>query len=134
MKSADALQIKYRDLEIKQYSNVCYLGCILNESLSGDSMALKVISKINSKLRFLYRNKNVLSTSLRRLLCNSLIQPHFDYASLSWFPNTTERIRKKIQTAQNKCIRFCLQLDNTTHIGINQFKAINWLNINARFK
>ena len=34
------LNITYNDIHIKQYSNVTYLGCILDESLSGESMAL----------------------------------------------------------------------------------------------
>ena len=34
---------------------------------------------------------------------------------------------KKIQISQNKCIRYCLKLDNRTHIGANEFKEINWL-------
>jgi len=35
---------------------------------------------------------------------------------------------------QNKCIRFCLQLDNRSHIGEAQFKIINWLPVNDRVK
>ena len=31
------------------------LGCILDESLSGKSMALNVIDKINSRIKFLHR-------------------------------------------------------------------------------
>ena len=34
---------------------------------------------------------------------------------------------KKIQISQNKCIRYCLKLDNRAHIGANEFKEINWL-------
>jgi hypothetical protein len=40
---------------------------------------------------------------------------------------------KKIQTAQNKCIRFCLNLGNRSHIGIDEFKNINWLPTAKRF-
>ena len=43
-------------------------------------MALKVINKINSGLKFPHRKKK-LTPVLRRLLCNALIQRHFDYAS-----------------------------------------------------
>ena len=39
-------------------------------------------------------------------MCNSLIQPHFDYACISWFPLITQKMRNKLQVAQNKCIRF----------------------------
>ena len=33
----------YNDIEIKQHSKVSYLRCTLDESLSSESMALKVI-------------------------------------------------------------------------------------------
>ena len=35
---------------------------------------------------------------------------------------------------QNKCIRFCLSLGNRSHIGISEFKEINWLPVRARFE
>ena len=86
------------------------------------------------QLKFLYRNNNFPTPNLRRLLCNALIQPHFDYASAAWFPTLTEKMKKKIQVIQNKCIRFCPQLDNRHHIGFEQFVKINWLNCADRFK
>ena len=45
-------------------------------------MALEVIKKINSKLKFLHKKKNkFLTSALCRFLCNALIQPHFNYVS-----------------------------------------------------
>ena len=38
------LVIQYGDIKIKQYSKTTYLGCELDESLSGEAMALKVIN------------------------------------------------------------------------------------------
>ena len=112
-----------------------YLGCLLDETLSGESMALKVINKIDSRLRFLYRKKNRFpSPLLRRLLCNSLIQPHFDYACSAWYPNLNKRLKSKLQILQNKCIRFCLNLNNRAHVGRNEFEQINWLPVNDRCK
>ena len=72
-KKLHKLNISYGSLKIKQYSEVTYLGCILDESLSGESMALNVISKINTRLKFLYRKNKFFSPQLRRLLCNALI-------------------------------------------------------------
>ena len=112
---------------IKQHSTVTYLGCILDENLSGESMATRMLGKINGKLTFLYRKQNSLDGSLRRLLLNALIQPHFDYACTLWYPMLNKRLPKKIQAAQNKCIRFYLNLKNTAHVGATEFKAINWL-------
>ena len=35
---------------------------------------------------------------------------------------------------QNKCIRFCLQLDNMSHVGIDELQKINWLNTYDRYR
>ena len=61
------LNISYGSLKIKQYSEVTYLGCILDESLSGESMALNVVSKINTRLKFLYRKKQIFVTSIKAI-------------------------------------------------------------------
>ena len=39
----------------------------------------------------------------------------------------SKRLLKTIQISQNKCIRYCLKLDNRSHIGIAEFKKLNWL-------
>ena len=108
--------------------------CALDESLSGESMATRTLSKINGRLSFLYRKQNFFDFSLRRLLANALIQPHFDYACSAWFPMLNKRLTKKIQTAKNKCIRFCLKLNNRAHVGIKEFKDMNWLPTKERFE
>ena len=80
LRNAKSLNIVYNSVEIKQHANIKYVGCILDESLSGESMALNVIDKLNLPLRFLHRQDRSLTTSLRRILCNALIQPLFNYA------------------------------------------------------
>ena len=45
-------------MEIKQYSKVKYLGCLMDETMSVEAMALNITHKINKKLKLLYR-KNV---------------------------------------------------------------------------
>ena len=126
-KNLKNLDIRRGDIMIKRHLTVTYLGCILYENLSGESMATRMLGKINGKLKFLYRKQNFLDGTLRRLPLNALIQPHFDYACTSWYPMLNKRLSKKIQAAQNKCIRFYLNLKNTAHIGAAEFKAINWL-------
>ena len=89
---------------------------------------------MNSRLKFLHRKNKFLTPVLRRLLCNNaLIQPHFDYASSAWYPNLTQKMESKIQIAQNKCIRYCLQLDKMTHISKRDFETLNWLPFKDRF-
>ena len=97
-------------------------------------MALKVISKINCRLRFLYRKNRFLSQPLCRLLHKALIQPHFDYAWSAWYSNLNNRLNSKLQVLQNKCIRFRRNWDSKAHIGLTEFEKINWLPINDRFE
>ena len=96
-------------------------------------MALKVINKINGRLRFLYRKNRCLLPHLERLLCNAITQLHFDYACSAWYPNLNKKFESKLQTIQNKCIRFCLRLDTRSHIGIKEFEQITWLPVSKTF-
>ena len=132
IKKASPLNIQYKDIEIKQYSKVTYIGCILDETLSGESTAIHVINKVNSRLRFLYKQNKFLDIPLRRLLCNAMIQPFFDYACNAWYPNLNKKLKKRLQAAQNKCIRFCLKLGDSTNIETIEFEKINWLPIQER--
>ena len=106
------LDIQYGDVKIKQYSKVTYLGFELDENLSEEAMVLKVMNKINSRLKFLYGKNRYLTPFPKRLLCNALIQPHFDYVCSAWYPNPNKILKSKLQTVQNRCIKYCLQLDN----------------------
>ena len=84
----------YNNDRIKQYQIVEYLGCCLDANLSGESMAMKSLRKINTKLQFLYRQNEFLNPKLCRLLCNSLIQPYFDYTCISSYPLISKTMRK----------------------------------------
>ena len=75
VKKCKPLNIHYKNIKIKQYSEVTYLGCILDETLSGESMAIHVINKINSRLRFLYRQNRY----------DLLVFPYADYYATQWF-------------------------------------------------
>ena len=90
----EELDIRYKDIKIKQYKHVNYLGCMLDESMSGETMALRVIEKINSRLKFLYQKYWSLDVPLCRLLCNALIQPHFDYASTAWYAKLDKETKR----------------------------------------
>ena len=85
MKSPPKLNI-YGDYSLKQHNTVEYLGCYLDSNLNRESMARRVLKKINTKLNFLWKQCIYLKYSSRRLLCNALVQPHFDYGCTSWYP------------------------------------------------
>ena len=48
IKTIKKLNIKYQDIEKKQHSQVTYLGCVMDETMSGETM------EINGNLKLLY--------------------------------------------------------------------------------
>ena len=133
IKKLQKLEIIYNNITIKQHSRVTYLGCILEKTMSGESMANKVISKVNARLKFLHRKNKYLTPNLCRLLCNALIQSHFDYACRAWYSIFFKKLKNRIQILQNKCIRFCLLLNKKSHISQKEFETVNWLPIKERY-
>ena len=75
--------ITYDTSRIKQFRIVESQGCYMGAYVSGESMTMKALKKINAILQFLYRQNEFLNPKLRRFLCNSLIQPYFNYACIS---------------------------------------------------
>ena len=126
------INISFAVHSIKQHETVEYLICQLDSKLSGEAMTSKVLKKINAKLKFLYRQSRYLTPAYRRLLCNALIQPHFDYGCSSWFPLLKKKLKLKLQKAQNKCVCFCLNLPPRSHIDLSHFRKINWLPVSGR--
>ena len=99
---ASPLNIQYKGKKGKQYSKVTYLGCTFDETLFRESTAIHVINKVNSRLRFIYRQNKFFDIPLRRLLCNAMIQPFFDYACNTWYLDLKKNLQTRLQAAQNK--------------------------------
>ena len=99
--------------------------------MSGEAMALNIVSKINNKPNFFYR---FLTPALRHLLCNALMQPYFDYACTAWYANLTKKLKHRSYSNQNSCIRFCSQLYKLKHISREEFDCLNSLPVTYRFK
>ena len=41
--------------------------------------------------------------------------------------------KSKLQTIQNKCNRYCFQMDNRNYTGMKDFEKINWLLVSKKF-
>ena len=50
LKKGSKLNIDYNDINIKQHPGVTYLGCILDNAMSGESMALKLQKRLTLNL------------------------------------------------------------------------------------
>ena len=86
----------------------------------------------NGKTKFLYRQNRYLSNPLKRMFCNSLILPHFDFACCTRYPNLPMSLKNKFQTAQNTYIRFYVRMERRCHIRLNRFEKTYWLLVKNR--
>ena len=73
------------DHTIDSTTSVKYLGLNKDNLLSGEIVVNSIISKVNARLNFLYRQSNSLSAKTRENLLSTLILCHFDYSCLSWY-------------------------------------------------
>lgn len=119
---------------IKASTEVKYLGLKLDKSLSGTSIVNSIVSKCTARLKFLYRHSSVLNQKCRKLLVSALVQSHFDYGTSAWYWATTKQCKRKLQVAQNKLVRFILNMQPRTHIGQTELNRVNFLNTNDRVK
>ena len=117
--------IVYNGTEIKHYVTVKYLGCLLDQSVCAGSMALNLIDKGSLSLKFLQRQNRFLTLPLRRLFCNALIQPLFQYVCTAWFSKLSKILELPLQVSQNKCMRLCLHLDKRSKICVKRFLQLN---------
>ena len=87
------------------------------------------------QIEYLYHQSRYLNPAYRRLLCNALIQPHFDYGCSSWFPLLKKYLKFKLQKASNfRYIRFCLNSLARSRIDPLHLRKISWLPVIAKWK
>jgi len=126
--------VNCNDHTIKNVKKVKYLGLQIVDTLSGDNIVNNIVSKVNAKLKFLYRHKTCLDFNSRKLLSSALLQCHFDYCCSSWFHSLNKAQTKKLQIMQNKIIRFIRDYEPRTSITNDDFVQLKMLNVENRVK
>ena len=118
--------------KINNASSVKYLGVTLDNTLSGDSIALNVTKKASGRLKFLFRHSGCLNFKTRKTLCSALIMCHFDYACCSWYSALSQKNKNKLQIMQNKIVRFILGVGPRTHIGQEERDLVKMISCQDR--
>ena len=95
LRKVTSFEVKCNNEVIKNVNSVKYLGLQIDNDLAGDNIVKGIIKKANSRLKFLYRHKDMLSFNCKKTLCSALIQCHFDYACSSWYPGIRKELTKK---------------------------------------
>ena len=126
------MEIVCNGKEIVAKDSVKYLGAILDQDMSGQSMGTTALKKINKCLKLLYRKADSLDSKCRKMLCQALLQSHFDYSCNVWFRSFDKRLQNRLQCAQNKIIRYILKYDSRHHLECSDFAKLNFLNVSSR--
>ena len=113
-------------------NTVKYLGLPINSTLSGEEIVTSIISKTTNRLKFLYRQREHLNAKTRKMLAQALILSHFDYAIGAWYPSLIKKHKKALQVAQNKIVRFVLELGPRAHIGQQELDKMGILSVEDR--
>ena len=133
----DRFRISCFGIDIKKVSTVKYLGVHLDDNLSGNVQAMDVLKKASARLSFLYRKSNLLDFRSRVVLCMALIQPFFDYCSISWYTGINAKLKERFNAmqcaaAQNGAICLRFGFDSRYSVSIDHLRRIGWLSVNAR--
>jgi hypothetical protein len=126
------LDIQCNGINIINKVSVNYLGCELDQDMSGEAMANKVIEKVNSKTKFMARLSHILDKDTLKVLANSIVLCNFDYDCSAWYTGLSKTNKHRLQIAQNKLIRVVLGLPYRTHLSYAHFKKLNWLPVEKR--
>jgi hypothetical protein len=106
------------------------MGLLLKYNL----IVIEIITKVNSRLKFLYRNRAWLNTMSRSTLASSLIQCYFDYCSTAWCASLSKSLQKRLQVLQNKTIRFIQNLGPRATINCDILESMNTLCVADRVR
>ena len=94
IKQITNFQVKCYDHVINS-TDVKYLGISIDKYLNCKHIVFSIINKVNSRLKFLYRNAMYLDARSRMTLTTALIQCYFDYSCSSWYCSLGKGMIKK---------------------------------------
>lgn len=132
LKKVTNFEVKCNDHIIKSQPKIKYLGLEIDQHLSGESTVNSIIKKVNSRLKFMYRKANCLSKETRNILSMALIQCHFDYSCSSWYAGVSQKMKKSLQVAQNKTVRFINSMGPRDSVGRPELATLGLLNVEDR--
>ncbi len=99
-------------------------------------MAIKVLGKVNARIKFLARYVSFLDKQNIKLPASCLVSCHviFEYACISWMSDLSRGWLDKLQKSQNKLIRLVSGFSRFTHVEVSHLKCLDWLPIESRLE
>ena len=132
LKNITNFNVKCKEQVMKLQDSLRYLGLNIDRYINCEKIVNSIIEKVNSRLKFLYRNCKNLNSSTRLTLSTALMQCYFDYSCSSCFGGLNKTLKQKLQVAQNKVVRFILNLKPMTRINYSVLSEMNMLKVERK--
>ena len=113
---------------LKEVSNQKYLGIVFDSKLNWRDQISQVCKKMSYYLFWINSNRKSLSTTIIKMLINSLVISHLDYALPVWGPPLTQNQVDRLQRLQNWGIRIVYSLRKYDHVSKYR-NNLSWLPI-----
>ena len=91
----EELKVTCIGVSITPKTSVGYLGAEIDQNVSWEAIAKKVLSKVNKRLKLLIRKSKFLDLKAKISVVNAIIQRHFDYACSSWLSGLSASTKSK---------------------------------------
>ena len=105
--SSSHFQIVLNRIEIPQVRYAKFLGTWIEDRLSWEMHANKILTKIKCGLGMLRRSKNLLTRKAKRLLYFGQIHSHLCYCLVVWGSMLSKQLITKLTNAQCKAVKSC---------------------------
>ncbi|KAK3930343.1 Beta-hexosaminidase 3 [Frankliniella fusca] len=102
------------------------LGVIIDETLSWGPQLVSIGKKVLAALHGLRRHQQLLPPPIRKRLVEALIFPVFDYCN-TVCSNALVQPQLRLQSLQNSCARFVLNLKNDNSSMSPHINKLSWL-------
>jgi len=107
------------------------LGVIIDSELRFKKHISNLLQRAYCTLKMLYSHRNVLNHSTKVMLCDSLVLSHFNYCDVV-YNNCIDAVdRKRIQRAQNSCLRFIWGVRRRERVS-HLVRRTGWLSMAER--
>ena len=127
---ANKLKLNIHSIEEKNY--IKYLGIYMDKNLNWAPRIQRIISKTYKNVGILFKLRHFLPLNALKQIYYSLTYPYLHYGIMSW-GNTCPGRLTKVQTKQNKCIRYIF-FSHNRESSASYFKLLDILNMDNIFR
>jgi len=112
------------DHPVKQVSSMKSLSVHINQNINWECHIQNICKKIASALGAIKRMRHLISCNVLINVCDSLVQPYFNYSSVVW-GNCGSGFSEKLQKLQNRAARILICVNYGSNVN-ELFRALGW--------